>query len=208
VDKNPVLLSRAREISVEKGIADRVSFEEGDYCTHLPFDDGEFDWVWSSDCLGYLPINDEVLRVIRPAGSLVISFWSSEQLLPGYPVLESKLRGTRSGLAPFSRNARSEEHPLRLLSTLRDAGLTGTTASTFVASVHGPLSEEIRRGMADILEMRWQGAEEELDADDAALFHQLTDPDSADFILNLPDYYGFFTYSVFRGCVTPRGEDV
>ena len=88
---------------------------------------------------------------------------------------------------------------MRTLTALRSAGLTNTTASTFVSSIHGPLSAEIRLAMTDILEMRWKHVDAELEADDARLFHRLTNPDSADFILSLPDYYGFFTYSVFRG---------
>lgn len=199
VDIKPEFLDRARAAAAAKGMSDRITFEKGDYNGRLPFDDGAVDWVWSSDCVGYLPLSKEVTRVIKPGGSLNIVFWSSEQLLPGYPLLEARLKATSGGLAPFGRGSNPEAHPLRALARLRAVGLTDTQALTFVTTVHAPLSPEIRRAMMGILEMRWPGVESELSKEDFELYRRLTDPASPDFILNLPDYYGFFTYSLFRG---------
>lgn len=200
LDIKPEFLERARAVTAAKGMSDRVTFEEGDY-NRLPFDDGTFDWVWSSDCLGYIPLTNEVTRVIKPGGSLNILFWSSEQLLPGYPLLESRLRATTAGLAPFSIESKPETHPLRALTRLREAGLTSTKVLTFITTVHAPLSPEIHQAMTDILEMRWPDVESELSKEDSELYRRLTDPGSPDFVLDLPDYYGFFTYSVFRGWI-------
>jgi demethylmenaquinone methyltransferase/2-methoxy-6-polyprenyl-1,4-benzoquinol methylase len=36
---------------------------------------------------------------------------------------------------------------------------------------------------------------------DRAEYQRLCKPESPDFILNLADYYAFFTYSMFRGVV-------
>jgi len=47
--------------------------------------------------------------------------------------------------------------------------------------------------------MRWPNAAPELSADDLAEFQRLCLPDSPDFILNLPDYHAFFTYTMFWG---------
>jgi demethylmenaquinone methyltransferase/2-methoxy-6-polyprenyl-1,4-benzoquinol methylase len=204
LDIKPEFLKHARAAATAKGMSDRVTFEEGDYRGRLPFDDDAFDWVWSSDCLGYLPLSKELTRVIRPGGSLNILFWSSEQLLPGYPLLEAKLKATSGGLAPFGIESKPETHPLRTLTRLREEGLTGTKVLTFVTSVYAPLSPEIHRAMTDILEMRWPDVEQELSKEDLELYQRLTDPASPDFILNLTDYYGFFTYSVFRGWVSSR----
>jgi demethylmenaquinone methyltransferase/2-methoxy-6-polyprenyl-1,4-benzoquinol methylase len=200
LDIKPEFLEHAREVAAEKGMSDRVSFKEGD-CNQLPFENGDFDWVWSSDCLGYVPLTKEVTRMIKPGGSLNISFWSSEQLLPGYPQLESKLKATSGGLAPFGNESRPETHPLRALSKHREVGLTDMKVMTFVTTVHAPLSSTIFQAMTDILEMRWPDVESELSKEDFRLFQRLTDPKSPDFILNLPDYYGFHTYSVFTGKV-------
>jgi demethylmenaquinone methyltransferase/2-methoxy-6-polyprenyl-1,4-benzoquinol methylase len=47
--------------------------------------------------------------------------------------------------------------------------------------------------------MRWPGVEPELAAEDLAEFQRLCRPISDDFILDHPDYYAFFTYSMFHG---------
>jgi demethylmenaquinone methyltransferase/2-methoxy-6-polyprenyl-1,4-benzoquinol methylase len=47
--------------------------------------------------------------------------------------------------------------------------------------------------------MRWGNAEAEATKQDWDLYKRLTDPTSPEFIGDLPDYYAFFTYTVFRG---------
>jgi len=205
LDIRPEFLQVARDSAARMGLSDRVSLTEGD-CGDLPFEDGAFDWVWSSDFLGYTLLPREVTRVIKPGGSLIIVFWSSEQLLPGYPRLELRLKATSAGLAPFHTGSRPESHPLRGLARHRELGLTDTRAMTFVTSVHAPMSPAMFQAMADILEMRWSNVESELSKEDFELYRRLTDPGSPEYILNLPDYYGFFTYSVFTSRV-PRDAD-
>ncbi len=200
LDIRPEFIKYAKMVALEKGLSERTSFKEGDF-NRLPFDDNAFDWVWSSDCIGYEPPTEEIVRVIKPGGSLNLSFWSSELLLPGYPVLEAHLKATSGGIAPFTDQSKPESHPFRLLARLKTLGLTNLKAATFISTVHAPLSGEIRQGIADILEMRWPGVEDELSKEDLDLYKRITDQGSPEFILNLPDYYGFFTYSVFTGKV-------
>jgi demethylmenaquinone methyltransferase/2-methoxy-6-polyprenyl-1,4-benzoquinol methylase len=50
--------------------------------------------------------------------------------------------------------------------------------------------------------MRWPDVELELSTEDRKEFRRLCLPDSTDFILNGPDYYAFFTYTLFWGKVT------
>jgi demethylmenaquinone methyltransferase/2-methoxy-6-polyprenyl-1,4-benzoquinol methylase len=52
-----------------------------------------------------------------------------------------------------------------------------------------------------LLEMRWPGVQSEVSQEDWAEFQRLCQPESPDFILDLPDYYAFFTYSMFQGKV-------
>jgi demethylmenaquinone methyltransferase/2-methoxy-6-polyprenyl-1,4-benzoquinol methylase len=59
----------------------------------------------------------------------------------------------------------------------------------------------MREALAALLEMRWPGAEGELSESDRAEYLRLSSPDSKDYILDLPDYYAFFTYSLFKGQV-------
>lgn len=145
LDIRPEFLGYAREVTEKKGMSKRISFKEGDF-NQLPFDDSTFDWVWSSDCIGYVPPPKEIVRVIKPGGSLIVLFWSSEQLLPGYPVLEAHLKETSAGLAPFIKGDKPESHHLRALAKFKTMGLTELQVMTFVNTVHAPLSAEIRTG--------------------------------------------------------------
>jgi len=119
-----------------------------------------------------------------------------------YSILFYLAVGCIGGIGPLYAAAHSTGDADRL-ARLRAAGLTNTEVLTFATSVHAPLSPEVRRAMTDILEMRWPDVERELSREDLEQYRRLADPASPDFVLNLPDYYGFFTYSVFRGWV-PR----
>jgi demethylmenaquinone methyltransferase/2-methoxy-6-polyprenyl-1,4-benzoquinol methylase len=205
VDLSLEFLDCARSIAEKAGISKQVSFQEGDM-NNLPFDDDTFNWVWSANCAGYapgepLPLLKELARVVKPGGSVIILAWSSQQLLPGYPMLEAHLNATSSGIAPFARGMRPERHFQRMMGWFRRAGMEEVTARTFAGNVSAPLSGEIRSALAAIFEMRWVDVEPELSEDDWAEYRRLCLPASPDFILNLPDYYAFYTYSMFRGRV-------
>ena len=139
---------------------------------------------------------------MKPSGIVAISAWSSENLLPGYPRLEARLRATPAGIAPFVHGKRPETHFLRALSWFRKLGLKEPRAKVFADSFYAPLSREIRNALASLFEMRWPDAELKLSPDDQTEFRRLCLPDSKDFILNIPDYYAFFTYTLFWGKIT------
>jgi SAM-dependent methyltransferase len=206
LDLSPELLVCAREMVEKVGLSERVSFQQGDVRA-LPFDDGTFHWAWSKDCVGYgpqlepLPLVEELARVVRPGGSVAILAWSSQMLLPGYPLLEARLNSTSSGIAPFSTDYGPESHFLRGLGWFRDAGLKELSVRTFAGDAHAPLSGELRRGVVALFKMRWPGAESELNQEDRAAYRRLCLPESPDFIVDHPDYYAFFTYSMFQGKV-------
>ena len=205
LDLSPEVLVHAREIAKKSILSKHVSFREGDV-NKLPFDNDTFDWVWSADCVGYapfepIPVLKELARVVKPRGSVIILFWSSQQLLPGYPLLEARLNATSLGTVPFVKGMRPELHFLRALGWFRDAGLEESRAQTFVGDVHAPLSDDIRSALISLLQMRWGEPQLEMTQEDWAEFERLCQPESSDFILNLPDYYAFFTYSLFRGKV-------
>jgi len=109
IDLSPEFIDCARSIAEKAGMSEQVSFQEGDM-NKLQFDDDTFDWVWSANCAGYAPgeplsLLKELARVVKPGGSVIILAWSSQQLLPGYPVLEAHLNATSSGIAPFVEGA-------------------------------------------------------------------------------------------------------
>jgi len=210
LDLSPQFLVHARGIAEKAGLSERISFQQGDV-SRLPFDDDTFDWVWSANCVGYhpaepLPMLRELARVVRPGGTVAILAWSSQQLLPGYPLLEARLNTTSSGVAPFVKGKRPELHFLRALGWFREVRLEEPRAQTLVGDAHAPLSNDMRNALMALLDMRWPGVESELTPEDWAEFQRLCQPESPDFILDLPDYYAFYTYSMFRGKVASGAQ--
>jgi len=201
LDTSAELLDYSRGLVEQAGLSDRIALKQGDIAA-IPFEDGAFDWVWSCDCVGYAPVDPmpflrEMMRVVRPGGVIAIAAWSSQVMLPGYPRLEARLGATSAGIAPFTYDKDPAGHFLRALGWFNRLGLAQLQAETFAGGCHAPLSQEIRTALAALLEMRWQGAEEELSAEDRAEFARLCTPTSPDFILDSPDYYMLFTYSLF-----------
>ncbi len=205
LDLSPEFLVYAKEIVEKAGLSEQISFQEGDV-NKLPFDNDTFDWVLSVDCVGYaplesLPLVKELARVVKPGGSVAIIAWSSEKLLPGYPLLEAHLNATFSGIAPFTEGKSPELHLLRALGWFRDAGLEEPTVRTFAGDAYAPLTDDLRSALIALFQMRWPGVESELTQEDWAEYRRLCLPESPDFILSHPDYYAFFTYSMFHGKV-------
>ena len=161
VNLSTKFLDYAKRIAEKAGISEQVSFREGDM-NNLPFDDDTFDWVWSANCAGYaprdpLPLLKELARVVKPGGSVIIIAWSSQQLLPGYPVLEAHLNATSSGIAPFVEGTAPELHFPRMMGWFRRAGMEEVTVRTFAGDVFAPLSGEMRSALTALIEMRWVG---------------------------------------------------
>ena len=203
LDISTEMLDYGRKMVKEDGVSERIGFQEGDV-TNLPFDNNTFDWVWSVDCVGYgpwepLPLLKELARVVKPGGIVAIAAWSSEKLLPGYPQLEARLGATSPGIAPFILGKKPELHFLRALNWFCELGLKEIKAKIFADNVQAPLNDQVRHALADLFNMRWPDVSTELASDDLAEFQRLCLPDSPDFILNLPDYYAFFTYTMFWG---------
>jgi ubiquinone/menaquinone biosynthesis C-methylase UbiE len=205
LDLSSEFLDHAKEMVENAGLSERICLREGDV-NEIPFDDDTFDWAWSVDCVGYIPIEPlplvkELARVVKPGGSVVILAWSSDKLLPGYPLLEAHLNATSSGIRPFVKGKKPESHFLRALGWFHDAGLEEPTVRTFAGDVYAPLNDELRSALIALFQMRWPEVESELIHEDWADYRRLCLPESADFILNNADYYAFFTYSMFHGKV-------
>jgi SAM-dependent methyltransferase len=82
IDLTPPLLERAQENARIAEVA--IHFREGDV-EHLPFTDGEFDAVLSQFAHIFAPRPEvavrEMLRVLRPGGTLAFSSWPPELLV-------------------------------------------------------------------------------------------------------------------------------
>jgi demethylmenaquinone methyltransferase/2-methoxy-6-polyprenyl-1,4-benzoquinol methylase len=210
LDISTELLDYARHKIAASLLADRIAFKQGDM-HRLPFPDNSFDWVWSADCVGYptgdlLPTLKEIARVVRPGGRAAILAWTSQQVLPGYPLLEARLNATGSAYAPLLRGARPESHFMRALHSFAEAGLIDAKAQTFVGEVQAPLSVECRIALTSLFEMLWETTSPEVMEADRLEYQRLCRADSPDFILDLPEYYAFFTYTLFSGIVAKQSS--
>jgi len=92
--------------------------------------------------------------VVNPGGIVAILIYSSQMLLPGYPLLEAKLNTTSSGIALFTSGMRPELHAFRALSWFREVDLKDARAQTFVSTVQAPLSDDIHNAMTALIKMR------------------------------------------------------
>jgi ubiquinone/menaquinone biosynthesis C-methylase UbiE len=207
-------LAQARKNAVQSGLVDQVSFQYGNI-HNLPFDADTFDWVWNVDML-YVgpgmpiqepgPVLNELVRVVKRGGTIAVLFWSSQKLLPGYPLLEARLNACYAANYPYTDDTKPGSHLLRCLGWLQEAGLEEPQVRTFVADVHAPLDDIARNALTWSFQMFWRNAKAEVTPKDWTEFQRLCLPESPDFILNLPDYYAFVTYSLFYGKV-PLGLD-
>ena len=205
LDLSPVFLRHAEEGVEASGLSDRITLREGNVGS-LPFDEDTFDWAWSADCVGYpagdlLPLLRGLSRVVKPGGTVAILEWSSQCLLPGYPLLEARLNATCSCLATHVRGKAPASHIMRALRWFREAGMENAEARTFVHSVHGPLSDEIRTALISLFQMLWGEPQPGVTQEDRAEYERLCRPGAPECILDLLEYQAFFTYTVFRGTV-------
>lgn len=196
----------AKAEAKEAGLSDRVTFRQGNV-NELPFDDGSFDWAWSVDCVGQISIGQpldglrELVRVVRPGGRVALLGYSSQMLLPGHPGLEARLNATASATTALADGKDPKAQFSRALGWFQEAGLEEPTARTVVSTVHAPLEDGVRRALISLFGMLWGEMQSTMDDADRADYLRLTEPDSADFILDAPDYYAYFTYSMFEGRV-------
>jgi ubiquinone/menaquinone biosynthesis C-methylase UbiE len=205
IDLSADLLEYAQKRAEKEAVPPQILFRKGDM-NALFFNDNSFDWAWSMDCMGYSPgdgvyLLKEISRIVKPGGSIFILAWSSQQLLPGYPQLEARLNATTAGIAPFVNGQPPTTHFLRALGWFEAAGIKEYTAQTFVGNIQAPLNDEKRKALISLFKMRWGTPKSELPESDYMEFKRLCNPNSPDFILSRPDYYGFFTYTMFRGKV-------
>jgi len=205
VDIVPEFLEFGEKLAEKAELSERVTFRDGDM-NRLPFPENAFDWAWSADCIGYpagelAPLLEELMRVVTPGGIVAILAWSSQQVLPGYPLLEARLNGTCSSYIPFLNGTSPEKHFQRSLGCFKDAGMDELKAQTFVGDVQAPLGRDERAALISLFEMLWGRRQPDVSDEDWEEYQGLCKPGSAGFILDVPDYYAFFTYSMFQGKV-------
>lgn len=187
-----------------------IQFIEGDV-NALPFDDDSFDWVWSVDTVWPGPkesgcpsenpsaIIKEFYRVLKPGGRVFVLFWSSQKLLAGYPVLEAVLNTTSSATTPFYRGMDPLNHIMNGRNWLEKTDFKNIAVNTYVGDITAPINENDRNALSVLFDMFWGESGSEITESDWKDFNALCDPDSGEYILNNKNYYGFYTYTLFKG---------
>lgn len=204
-DTEEEFLNKASSLLHRSEYREQISFKKGQ-ADNLPFSDCTFDWACSTDCVGAIPVEPvmllkEISRVVKPGGKVFISIWSSQKLLPGYPLVEARLNTSPAGIAPFRAGMEPGRHIMRGREWFQQAGFKHIKAQTFVSDICAPLTPEIRNALIDLFDMRWGSIDRETSPDLWQDFQRLCSTASPEFILSLPGYYAFFTYTVFSGIV-------
>lgn len=212
IDISDEALSIAKQKLEKSDLKKQVSFQFGDIF-NLPFEDRTFDWVWSADVL-YLwlmgskesPMNPQVVikelaRVVKPGGIIALLFWSSQKLLPGYPLLEAKLNATKAANFTGPFGIQPKLHSTRAVGWFQMAGLKEPKVQNFVAEFQAPFSDEEKKALVGTFRMFWNKVKPEVSDEVWSEYKRLCSPKSSDFILNLPDYHGYIVYSLFYALV-------
>ena len=85
----------------------------------------------------------------------------------------------------------------------RELRMIGQQVMSAEASGGGGIDTDVRSAMISLFQMWWNEPRSDESGELRAEYQRLCGPESPDFVLNLPDYYAFFTYSMFHGKV-PR----
>lgn len=149
IDLSPPAIAEARR---EHG--ERAGFHEGDLC-EMPFGDGEFDHVVCFEALAQVDETgralDELRRVLRPRGTLLVSAPNGGVYPPGNPLHRSEIESVELEAllgARFARVAvhRQQSYHASLLGStelLAHDDPTPPIEASIVKSVGGPQGSEL-----------------------------------------------------------------
>lgn len=203
----------AKNKLLQAGKIQSCEFLQGDM-NKLDFADSTFDLIWCCDglwpgpeemgCPAEEPYNilNEMVRIAKNGGIIAILFWSSQKLLPGYPLIEASLNATESAIMPFNSKTKPELHFMCTPVWMQRSGLKNIRVKTFAADIQAPLSEEEKEGVVMLFNMFWAQAEQEVSEPVWMKYRNITSPDSDEYILNNEGYTGLLTYTMFMGEVS------
>lgn len=205
IDRVPERLDAARQLvgtALEPG---RLELRQGDG-TAIAAADHSFDWVWCADVLHH--IDDPVLalkefsRVLRPGGRLIIKESQVLQalFLPGHIELERQLQRAEMQFSRAEAGTRSfQERRQRTCASMLEAGLSDVQLRTYVVERQAPL-DAVSRGYIQqvVFERNWgpriRGLVDTRDWEQRTILCEATSPHA---ILNRPDYYCIYPFTMF-----------
>ncbi len=206
VDYSTEFINHAKQKTTDKN----VEFRQGDINNpNLPTN--SIDWIWSMDtlwcgskelgCPAEEPdkILKQLYRALKPGGKIYLLFWTSQKFLPGYPLLEARLNASTSANTPYVEDMDSYTHVMNATKWLTKAKFSNVGAESFIGNIASPLTENDKKALTIFFEMLWGNTASEISKNDWGKFEEICTPGSDNFILNQPDYYGYYTYTLFKG---------
>jgi demethylmenaquinone methyltransferase/2-methoxy-6-polyprenyl-1,4-benzoquinol methylase len=206
LDINSGNLAMARKRVEQRSLSDRIDFVEGSIFK-LPFEENSFDYSWCSDTLWPVVVPDPVAvlkdlsRVVKPGGTVALLFWTNQLLFPGYPQFEARWNQAFVVATHYLKIKKPSQHHMCALGWLRRAGLEKPQAHSFLAEHQAPLGDEIRESLTFCFNMFHDSLKSSLSREDEAEYRRICRPESEDFVLNSPDYYGNLSYTIFHARV-------
>jgi ubiquinone/menaquinone biosynthesis C-methylase UbiE len=185
--------------------AGRLEFRQGDG-TALAAADQSFDWVWCADVLHHIDITvlalQEFRRVVRPGGLIIIKESQVLQalFLPGHIDLERQLQRAEIQCNRAEAGARSfQERRQRTCESMLEAGLSEPHIRTYVVQRQAPLDETSHAYIQQVIfERNWgprlRGLVDARDWEQRTALCEATSPHA---ILQRPDYYCIYPFTVF-----------
>lgn len=170
----------------------------------LPVAPHSCDAVWIADVLYPDTVGDPAVtvarlaRLLKPGGVLAVFYgnWLRPTYLPGYARLEHLIGAAREARYAHERGWQGQFHPECALTWLRTAGLEDFRLHLFPVLYSQPLPQPVREYITTAIfgghyagAVAALGQATGLSPEDEALWQQLSDPMSPDFILDQPDYY-------------------
>jgi len=203
-DANGDYLARARATLPRAAGGARVEFLLAD-AYHLPLAEGSFDLAWCAQSMVSLdpaPALRELRRVARPGGHVaVMENDDFHHVLLPWPV-ELELAIQRAFVLSCRRrfgDSWALYRGRRLARTLRAADLVPWRRTTHAVDRQAPLTPADRDFFAQFFGYLRELALPHLDRDEARAFAALTEPGSAHYFLDQPDFEATYLFTVAVG---------
>jgi SAM-dependent methyltransferase len=209
IDGSTKNLDAAKRHIAKYHLEDVVEFHKLNLFGPLPFAENTFDLVWIADVI--LPNSVEnppdfvkhLIHALKPGGTCAIYYgnWLRQFFLPGYSRLEHQIWAAQEinlieNHTPFQRSWNGLGHPESVLAWMQGAGLVEPRIEMLPALHRQPLSDDVRHFVGiEVFGSYMKGAIETcgdrvgLTAEDIQLWKRLVEPESAEYLLNRPDYY-------------------
>ncbi len=209
LDNSPPLLTIAQEQIEQHHLGERVGLICADLAHPFPLPDNSLDWVWTADVLtsegskrGFTPeaVIRDMVRVVKPGGQIAIFLGNrlGAVYLPGYAHIENCL----ATAANLNFRKQDQFHPAfeneNVLDWMRTAGLAQLHISAHIAEFQAPLHPNIIRYIQQYIFEAEYGCSPDLKQyahgvglteDEWQIWLEISNPESANYILTNENYY-------------------